>query len=426
MLFSPIRVAIAGLLVWALLWLVSPLRMMMEIQWNTIIYITLCYVAFAAGCGWVIHFQTPQNDTVAILDRPIYVGKSLSSRLYWYCVAGGFLAMGLRVFDRIVLRGVSYAADSASVRDALSNTGFSVYSAIGSILMPFCFIPLLLLISAGKKRGKYAKYIIAILLFSLPILESLAQLSRSVLLLTIAFGVVATSLLRFKGQVFQARFLIPMLVSALALLLISSVIFTQRLSDYNRNLDDSLVTSAYAEAFIPNEDAMMALHSQNGLKAQFYESYLPASMYYLSGFYELDLLLNRPDEQGFASGRYMFDSYIRIYDMLFGSKYAIDTSYDSQYIYRNGVFTSFFGTIWVDFGYLSIIFMCIFGYICQKLSVIIKRKEKYMPLYTFFMVATFYMPVVNFVTMGFGFFMIHGFLVYLLGYDRLNRNDVPL
>lgn len=411
MLYRPLTVGIAGLAAWLFLWLVAPIDVIQPLRWNTIGFIALGYFFFAVGCIWAGNTQT---DAQATLTRYRPWQGPLLSGFFWLSFCIGAFAMGLRFFDRVIIRGVNYTEEVDKVRDTLATTEFSGASAIASVIMPFCFIPLILLLASRWQRDSWWKVTLAAILFCLPMLESLAQASRSIMLLTIVMGFFSVCLLKFNGNVFDRRLLLPSVGILVLTLMASTAIFSLRLETTGRNLEESLYNSVYATAFQPAREAQAGLTSPNPLTQQFYQAVLPNSMYYLSGVYEFDLALNRPDEQRFGYGAYIFYPYSRILALVLGTESSTLIEEDDL-IYRTGVFTSFFGPMWVDFGYVIFPIMIFIGFVLQRLAPIVATgRVNILPIYLFGLVVVFYMPVFNFLVSGFGFFIFHGFALFAL------------
>ncbi|HEV2599673.1 oligosaccharide repeat unit polymerase [Sphingopyxis sp.] len=411
MLYRPLLVGAAGLAGWFFIWLIAPLEIAFPLRTNTMVFIALSYFFFAVGCLWAEHSQV---DIKALLQQSRPWQGELLSGFFWLSFIVGAAAMGLRFFDRVVIRGVSYTADADQVRDTLSSTDFSGASAVASVIMPFCFIPLILLLASKWRPQHWFKLMLAGILFCLPMLESLAQASRSIMLLTIVMAFFSVCLIKFDGQVFHRRLILPTVLGIFLTLAASTVIFSSRLESYGRNLDESVVNSAYAAAFTLNSNAKAGLSSPNPIEEEYYRAILPNSMYYLSGIYEFDLALNRPDEQVFGYGAYIFYPYSRVLALALGTESASIFEED-ELIYRTGVFTSFFGPLWVDFGYAMFPIMILIGFVIQRLSPMVAAGQiNILPLYLFCLVVVFYMPVFNFLVSGFGFFILHGFAIFAI------------
>jgi hypothetical protein len=412
MLYRPAQIAIVGLVVWFAVWLALPVDVRLPMRWNTVGFIALGYACFIGGCLWAQRAADhAQLDSLIAADpwrRPLLSG------LFWASFGLGALAMALRLYDRIIIRGLDYTADADEVRETLAATDFSFASVVSSVFLPLCFLPFILLLASRWERGHAFKLILATLLASLPMGESLLQASRSVMLLTAMMMFFAVCLLKFGGKVLSRKTLLPLAAGLAALTVVSGAIFSGRVEAYGRTVEETVFSSVYAEAFTPKPIAQQALRSGDPLIEAVAETGLPLGMYYVSGFYEFDMAYNRPDEQLFAFGSYIFYPYSRVIAVVFGQE-NIRGLNDERIIFRAGTFTSFFGPLWVDFGFFIFPVLIMLGYSSQRMAVLAARGYvNVIPIYLLFSVAVFYMPVFNFLTNGFGFFTFNAYLLFWL------------
>jgi hypothetical protein len=412
MLYRPAQIAMAGLVVWFAIWLLLPVDIRLPMRPNTIGFIALGYSCFLGGCLWAQQSPDHTQSHGMIVANPWQ--QPLQKKLFWISFFIGLGSFGLRLFDRIVIRGLDYTANVNEIRETLASTDFSAASVISSIFLPLCFLPFILILASRWERGHGPKLTIAVFLSVLPMLENLAQASRSVMLLTVMMLFFAACLLKNGGRVISRRTVLPLFAGVFLIVLLSSAIFSGRLEAGGRSVEDSVFSSVYAEAFRPTRLASDALSSENPVVRGVTEATLPLGMYYVHGFYEYDMSLNRPDNQLFAYGSYIFFPYSRVLALIFGSE-NIRGLNDERIIYRIGTFTSFFGPLWVDFGYFQFPLLVFLGYAAQRMAALVKNGlVNVVPLYLLFIVAIFYIPVYNFLTNGFGFFTFNGYLLFWL------------
>ena len=408
MLFKPTFVAIAGILVWMFVWLVSPLNYLTTLSLSTWVFLAMGYGCFFLGSM----IATLTNNPFVKAAKTIAQPTKFNMPLFAFSSAMAIISFLLILYDRIVVRQVDFSDSSDKVRETLATSEFSAYSAIGTLIQAFSFMPLILLLLRKFERRQLPFYALAIILFMLPAISSLVQLSRSVLLMSIVLGFATVCCIKFNGNPIDRRILGPSAAVFIATMIISASIFNARLEDYDRKLEDSVVDSVYAYAIKPYQTALNGMYSENPLVSGYYKTTVPIEMYYLSGMYEFDLLLNRSDGQKFAYGTYLLSPYIKVIDRIFNTDYSVDVS-DGRIDYRSGVFITFFGPIWMDFGWISIFFLVAFGFASEKLAVAAKaRYTNVIPLYLYMIVLIFFMPVFCVLASGFGFFAAQVFIAY--------------
>ena len=413
MLYSPWKVAFFGIFVWLFIWLTEPFSAVVTLSRGAMWFIAGGYLAFFMGCLVAeltrSHAANKAQNAAAIpWDGPF------QEPFFWLTAVVGMIGMGARFYDRAVLRGVDYTANSADVRDALANTGLSPLSAVGGVLLPFCFLPLIFLLGSRWKLGHVRYLIVAIVIFSLPTIESLAQLSRSIMVISLVFALFAIGILKFGGRLATGRIVVPGIVILLLTLTASSMIFNKRLDDYGRTLKDSLSDSVFTENFYVTPDLLQKAQSGSGIEQLVYGAILPTEMYYTHSVYEFTLLWDRPDTQVFGKGLYTFSPYFRIAGLIFGAD-RVPEIHTDDFIYRSGVFLTFFGAWWVDFSYGSIMLLVALGFGVTRIGEFVRRGQlNLLPFYLFLLVVIFLIPVDNMISAGIGFFMLHGFGLFAL------------
>lgn len=419
MFYDPLKVALLGVAAWIVVWLATPVYATGFVSGGALAFIALCYLGFAVGVLLARH-QTPNAATATV---PHQWNVSFDSTVFWGTAGLGLSGMFLRVFDRVVLRGASYGGDALLVRDTLEQASVTPLGAIASVFFCFCFLPLVVLLASNQRAHRLKLILLATLIFALPMVESLFQLSRSTLLVTIGLIFVVLVITRYGGNPINRRLALTSLCGLIALSVFSSLVFSARLEADGRQLNESVFTSVYADYLQPNERASRALLSPNRLEASAYNVILPNGMYYISGLYEISVLWERPDEQDFGFGRIHFYPPYRAVQILFGGGDQKD--FDSgQYLYRIGVWQTFFGPVWVDFGWFGPVFLGILGYIVQKLSIRVRNRQvRDLPLYSYLLVIILFMPVVNLLANGLSLFGLISFVLFRM---RMAPNLEPL
>lgn len=406
MLFYPERIAIAGVLCYLFLWILAPLDPVFTISWGPLAcYIAICYLAFIFGVlaisGGSKKVTAPQD----IFRKP--------SNAFWIAAFLGAAGMSLRLYDKFYIRGISLANSAIDSRDLLGDTDAGPLAAVGGLLYPFCYIPLIIWWSSksSKRRNKF-RLILAVIIFALPGLDALTLLSRSQMLVALSTMYFAAACTLYKGRATDRRLMIPVLSGFALLISITIVAFATRLSEMNLDLLTSILNSAYGYVLTPNSTALSLMNGDGAIQSLI-SSIIPVLQYYLHGLFEFGLLWNRPDGQTFTMGLQTFDPYVKALSV-FGLMRYPDYDFDVLYI-RSGVFSTFFGPLWVDFGWIGPLFMASFGMLAKKVAKLARSGQvAALPLHCYLSVIIFFMPVVNFMISATGMYIINAFLMFLL------------
>jgi oligosaccharide repeat unit polymerase len=405
-LYNPARIALAGIGVWIFFWLITPVYATSTLEPTAMLYIAFCYAGFFLGCGAYTLTSGVEDAAVPTSDWRM----PQLSRLFWISLAVGLAGMALRLYDRIVLRGADYATNALDFRESLTQTAAGPVSAVAALLFPFCFVPLITLLAARFRPRQIPLYMIAAVAFVLPTIESLAQLSRSVLLTSVVLGFGAVTCTKFRGSPANRKLLVVSVAAIILFSIVSTTIFTNRLELGERRLSDSVITSVYADNLQPTEAAWWGLMSGSELESRYYSIILPNGMYYISGAYEFSSLWTRPDPQPFSYGAYNAIAFVRLLQIVFSpDSEPID---EVALVYKPGVFQTFFGNAWVDFGYFGPLFLFAFGYLANVLGRGARSgRLNLLPIYLYITVIIFFMPVANFINGGLGNYVVASFIL---------------
>ncbi|MDD3326650.1 MAG: oligosaccharide repeat unit polymerase [Zoogloea sp.] len=404
MLFLPERLAIAGILTYSFLFLLAPLDLVFSVSWGALTYILFSYSAFFLGCL----MATKRKKMVSLRGSVI---AKFPVREFWFFMLAGSVGMAIRIYDKYVNRGAGVGESALDVREMLAETSAGPLASLGAVLYPFCYIPLIILWARPRAReSKIAKWS-ATLLFISPAIDSLLLLSRSQLLVALAMMYFAIACVVYKGKFFPRPLVVPVLIGITAVTTISVVAFLTRLDQMQMDLAFSIMNSVYGYTITPNELAWEVMREGDSFIGPVFASLLPILQYYLHGLFEFFLLWGRPDGQMFGYGAQHLAPYIKALT-IFGL--APETPYESLY-YRPGVFTTFFGTLWMDFGWFGPLFMLAFGFLCKRVAELAREGMlAVLPLHSYLCVVVFFMPVVSFLISAQGTYVVNTFLLFFL------------
>jgi hypothetical protein len=120
-------------------------------------------------------------------------------------------------------------------------------------------------------------------------------------------------------------------------------------------------------------------------------------------------LWSRLDDQVFAYGAHNGVAYARALQLLFtpNSPPLFD---EAQLVGKVGVFQTFFGGAWIDFGYLGPVFLALIGYVSAFLGLEVKKGNfAAVPIYLYLVVVILLMPVMNLINGGLGNYVLATF-----------------
>ncbi len=116
--------------------------------------------------------------------------------------------------------------------------------------------------------------------------------------------------------------------------------------------------------------------------------------YVLHGVFEFFYLVQaKAPDQEFLWGRYQFTLYDQVQRALLGVRAVPDLE---AYNPTTGLFSTFWGPAYIDFGYLMVLYGFVFGYLTERVRMLVERGDLFaLPLYALLIFQIFLVPTVS-------------------------------
>ena len=247
MIYRPENVLFMGIGLYVLIYLFSPLEVLVEMEFGSFVFIGLSIAALVLGSRVADYFRlggTIRQIPAARLMR-------IENRLFWIMICLGGLGNLLRLVDKYVLRGVG-SLTGLEAREVLVETSVTKLSLIGGVLYPFGYLPIIILLGARVLPLRRWKLVLAAFVFLIPALDALVLFSRSFMLVSLAMIYFGTSLTLFQGRALPRQLVLPAMVGIFGVLMLSVLAFLWRLDQMSFDVSDSIFQSGYAYTVVPN------------------------------------------------------------------------------------------------------------------------------------------------------------------------------
>lgn len=409
---APTKVALYGVALYAIVFLIAPVRVMVPLSLTPAAYLFFAYFLFCIGTLLV-------GPT---LFRGSY-GRARAVNVTTFktrvVTLVAVLGVALRFADRFIIRGMSLADDVITRRRVLESAGSGPISILAALLYPFCYLPLFMYLLEVEKTGKKSrlKHLAVLALFFYPTLDSLALGSRSLILVNVSLFVL---FLQYFGKLrLNIKIVIAALLITVLLLTLSSWIFLERLSAVGMTPAQSVYRSVYAFTVEPNSWSGDLLGSDSAFLQMVGFTYLYVSQYFVHGVLEFGYLMDH-FRGPHTYGADMLGVYFKFIAAATGAQNTDDAVMAAQP--RTGIFTTFFGPLYVDFGWVGIPLMLLFGVIAYR--VWRRAKEGDVAIAPFAMYLTmvvFFMPVVNMIATAQGVYALTALAAFALLMKRRSR-----
>jgi hypothetical protein len=290
------------------------------------------------------------------------IGLARAARRTVFLGSVGILLLGI---DRFGLRGAPLAWNVMEVRDAVEATSTGLVGLLAAFFgafAPFGFI-VCALARANGERVSAAVRLVGAAVALLYVLLSVMQGSRSVMLVVVIVHACAfVYLSRLKGRRTPVKALALGAALLLAAALASAVILLERLEQMGLDPLLSIQVSGYAEALQPSAAVLQSIEAYpagSGLFAALFS----LCLYLYHGFFEFSLLFTQ-----FAAdhtwGAWVFWLPVKVVSVSTGLTLGVDPAQLAGV--REGIFTSFVGPVYVDFGWFAPLAMLVLGWLLAQ------------------------------------------------------------
>lgn len=340
---------------------------------------------------------------------PLYVqpfNEKWVNRFLLWIVIIGFFGTVLLLVDRFIIRGVSLVADVLEKREMLSDSKSSALSSIAAMASSFGVISYLMVWVAeiGQVTVSRGIKLLAIFSVSMAIFANLQMGSRSLMLVVlIIYFLVWFFSFRMRGGKVKLTHVILVGIVVLMMTIINAWIMIWRTELMEMSMLDSIFISAYAEAIEPSP-FMRDVIENGGALAVFFSGMFSLVQYLFHGIYEFSYLFEN-FKGSHELGTQIFWLPIKVASMLTGG--AIPNPEFYNFSVRTGIFNTFAGPIFIDFGLFSPVALFLGGAILGLPYRWFRMgKLEWLPTVVLVVASTILWPVVNIFTSASGAYLL--------------------
>lgn len=373
-----------GVFIWFFIFILFPAKIISPFGKESFWFIFLSYVSLILGYLFFPNTKTHNKGFVIISKRFIYIiiGTTVMSYLFRY-------------IDLFIFRKVSFSNDVWQNRALLAETKPNFIFTLSAILMHLYFIPIIFVLK-NKITGKIIS-MISLLLFLLPFIEGFIRGSRNAFFTPVILLLII--LLYFKKIFFTRKHILLIIFTITILFTIATSIIMQREAGETDDNYSSLTTDFYLNEFLePSPVLFELIHStnNNSIKKMMVSGFQIAQ-YYVHGVFEFDNLVKyyQKTPMKHQYGKFTFSIINK-----FTNKYEFTDSNLKEVQLMNprgSTFITFFGGLYVDFGWFGLIMIFLYG--CFQKRIVDKitfGNNSYLPLFFFFLFCNFFMLTFNF------------------------------
>ena len=374
---SPIKLVIGLAVITAWLCLIAPLDFVVSGDALTIALALLLPTIFMLGL--LLGFR--RFETVSV---PIQLNIRRLRRVFSLICVLGVIGLGLRMYERIVLRlGGTVSANFIENRLLVESGGSNLISLVSGLLVSsFLFLPLFYFLHCKLGCASWQHKVLLVVSFLYPLSDIMLQGSRSTLVVYLA--VLTVSWLTLNRFRFSLRSIAILTMMAGGILFLFSWVFYLRTSQMGLEPVASMHLSGYAH-FTPAKVSVIQYLEQSGASviAFFVYASVHVLQYMLHGIFEFLYVLSQVTDaksygaQTFYIPMKMLESLTGIPDL---------ESIIGEVVLRTGVFTTLFGPFVYDYGIFGAFVFCfLFAFLIGAVARGLRHGQTHLlPLYIVF------------------------------------------
>ena len=390
--------------------LLSPIRPDITYSFASVCFLLICIAA--AFCGAYLASPRPIDSMRGGLGIAGEFDWAAGSRR---CISISTVGVALLMIDRFFIRGVSVADDVFEARSAIEDAGSGPIGLIAAFLSSFAAfgcISTWLAKAMGQQLPKTWRVLAAINLGTY-IWLSVSLGSRSLFLVcTILHMLAFVFFRRSEGKSFSRWVILNSVLVAVGIVAALATVLVDRLDVMGLSAIDSIQLSAYAYTLKPT-DSVLSFLEKNEFLETFGAAIYSLILYFYHGFYEFLLMFDSYRGE-FTLGAQTFWLPQKIMEVVF----RIDPAPDLELFqgYRSGVFTTFFGPIYVDFGLFSPLFVgALFYFITLPLRRVAAGDLRWLFVCLQVVTIVCFAPMTNLLTSATGtYLLVSGFAIFLM------------
>lgn len=397
--------------IWILFNLVSPIQYIIQPDNKAILFLFFCFVSFFIGTFYTHLFfskkvgKDTRNTTNFNNNKYIKFIRIVN----WI----GLIGLVFRFYDLFFIREfLSYGSISAYRLYGNTNE-ISVIGIASSFLYPFSIIALVVSIHINGINLKDKMFIfVNTFLFIVYIYLLGGRTSLSLLA-----GMVLISFIIKKEKlslIFNLKRILLIISVFLLFFLYSSILLHNRLEEMGFTIYDHLNYMQNERHFIV-KGWFADIYSDNMLVNSLKYTFISLVHYLLHGYYQFFLLFEYFDVNNLGYGSYQFYPIFKFAKFLGFDIPDFDELLDN--LESQGVYTTFFGPLYTDFGFgtLTFLLMFIFGFFCQlTYKKAINGKLSNILIYSYLGTVLVHSSFINMIQSGMGLYVFISILLSVL------------
>jgi hypothetical protein len=348
---GPMRALIISFGLWLAVFVVAPV----DPRWSEVP--TGYFLLLFGLLGLMLGFVLPKK--IGTMPKKVWVSENVIRAAILICIILGLIGFVFKTYDYLALRGVNLSGNAIETRQLLRRSDTNLVSILAAALLPFS-VAGLSMSWFGYRAGIVKRIgVLAWIGAALPAVANLLLVSRSASAMLISIVIV----LYFNlAPTIKVKAIVVGGAMASVFTSLFALVFLSRVEEAGMDMLWSIHYSAFTEV-VPLKPWAIQVINHSGESGKLLAAYASLIQYWLHGVFEFFYLVDL--KQGdFAYGSYTFFFIPKLYVWASGGSITVFNATAEELVNpRAGVFQSFFGPLYIDFGFLFPLACLLFGFL---------------------------------------------------------------
>ncbi|SDN37349.1 O-antigen polymerase [Afipia sp. GAS231] len=417
---TPERALFGAWSCWLVCLLLMPVSVVFYGTFETVTLFISANVALWLGLSFA---SSSKSDLRIPAQRLVFDERDV--RLILLClIVAGAVAIVAKTVDLVAYRGILQATSLADARLKMEVNGSNLFSGLYFGLSPAILtggVVAVVLFRSGRYNGML---VAALIPFCINPLFSFVYGGRSVLFLVAGLAIISWLL---TVPTVSRRHVLCVLGLVSAVFVVTMYLFVSRAIESVGVQVDRLASMSGYTKLVPLDAGTIATMRDLpdlGRYALYYVT--SVGQYTLHGVFEFFYLVQaKGPDASLLWGKYQFTLYDQVQRAILGPGSVSDLETHNP---TSGLFSTFWGPAYIDFGYLIVVYGFAFGYVTGRIRRLIERGDLFaLPLYTLLIFQIFLVPIVNGILLASSVILNIGFFgIWLLTRWYLGRRTAAV
>lgn len=427
---SPRKIMTFSISTWIILSFLAPMDYTVNPSRRGIIFLLSYIVSFYFGSYFFDLFRKKSESSRKFLINEFEVDKI--QKIFRVLLVVSLVGIGLRFVDLFAIK--DYLSYDSAVNYRLEYNqdinNYGIVSILSSFLFPTGVGLAIFAIYFSEKLSR-AQIAFAFLMYVLVIIYSVLLGGRTLITLTTVMLIISWIIKLTTRKKNKNTFLIHykkiilICVGCIIFFIYSMKILMNRLNAMGFTISSHLNYMEKTRNFVIDSDLYELAVSSNFWGPMIY-TFISIVHYFLHGFYEFFILTNSFNSELHTYGAMEFYPIWKFLNVI--GYDVVDIYYLNSIIETKGVYTTFFGPVFVDFGPWGFIYTFFIGLLSQLFWLKVRRNCFCMMIYPFLASVLLHSSFLNMIRLGMGLYVLISLILTgsIIKFFQIKRSKVSL